>query len=285
MPLKSKMHRKLQSMRASRQAKRQRVSGLEFTSPHNTAEIADTVLSLAPADMNAHWEGYDSDETDEEECEITGDEDEVDVELVGNAFDQMKPDVSSSRKKLFSDRYARRKRAEARELQEEAKSCRSLSEYGFIRGPLEPQPVTTSSKTAIRQQRQGKEWDELRLAIEDIQKALKSKKDSVLSLQGQNRTRHEAVLQLMKLSCARGSAKPSHDMALTVAECYMKGPYFARKILQWTRRWILERKIEEGRQGCFSKTASWFNDEGVHLAIRDYLAGAKDCTTLPSPSS
>ena len=36
------------------------------------------------------------------------------------------------------------------------------------------------------------------------------------------------------------------------------------------------RNIEEGRKGCYSKTKSWLNDEGVQLAVREWLAGATE---------
>lgn len=284
-----------------RQAKRQCVSGLEGTQAHDTTECVDAnmgmVQPLALADMDAHWEGYDSCETDEEEYEFTDNEDEADVEPARNAFDKMMLAVQQKdplatenrtvglyqRASKFSDRHARRLRAEAKELQQEAKSCRSLSDYGFTKAPPET-PATPLSKRAALRQRQEKENNDLHLAIEAMEKKLKSKKEAPC-MQGQTRIRHEAVLQFMRLSFAKGSTDTNLDMALTVAKCYGKGSYFARKILQWKHTWILERKIEEGRQGCFSKTASWFNDEGVHLAIREHLAGTKNCNSSPPSGS
>jgi hypothetical protein len=32
------------------------------------------------------------------------------------------------------------------------------------------------------------------------------------------------------------------------------------------------RRIPEGNQGCFVKSSSWFNDEGVEAAVREYIA-------------
>ena len=37
--------------------------------------------------------------------------------------------------------------------------------------------------------------------------------------------------------------------------------------------WIQERKISEGKQGCNAKVSSWFNDEGVQMAVREWCAG------------
>jgi hypothetical protein len=107
---------------------------------------------------------------------------------------------------------------------------------------------------------------------------LKSRKTA---LQGQNRTRHEAVLQLMRLTYRRCHRDTREEMALQVAKCFGKGQYFSRKLLQWERAWIRDQHIEEGRQGCFSKVSSWLNDEGVQLAVREYFAGTKDCEILP----
>ena len=38
----------------------------------------------------------------------------------------------------------------------------------------------------------------------------------------------------------------------------------------------MSRNIGEGRKGCYSKTESWLNDEGVQLAVREWLAGATE---------
>ena len=66
---------------------------------------------------------------------------------------------------------------------------------------------------------------------------------------------------------------------MTIARCYEKGLYFSRKIVTWELQWIREGKIEEGRQGCFTKTRSWFNDEGVQLAVRQWVSGAGEAVT------
>ena len=48
----------------------------------------------------------------------------------------------------------------------------------------------------------------------------------------------------------------------------------ADKIITWKRMWISERRIPEGMQGKKKKIVSWLNDEGVQLAVREYMAGA-----------
>jgi len=62
-------------------------------------------------------------------------------------------------------------------------------------------------------------------------------------------------------------------MARVVARCYGKGVYFAHKIVSWEIEWMESRLISEGRRGCFVKTRSWFNDEGVQNAVREWLQG------------
>jgi hypothetical protein len=68
-------------------------------------------------------------------------------------------------------------------------------------------------------------------------------------------------------------------MSYAVARCFGRGLYFARKVVQWELQWMRGEKIEEGKQGCFTKTSSWFDDEGVQLAVREWLAGAGEGET------
>ena len=56
-----------------------------------------------------------------------------------------------------------------------------------------------------------------------------------------------------------------------VARCHGKGPSFAQNIIPWEIEWMEGRKIGEGRRGCYMKTRSWFEDEGVIQAVRDWL--------------
>ena len=68
-------------------------------------------------------------------------------------------------------------------------------------------------------------------------------------------------------------------MALYVARPRGRGSYFARKIIARERSWLRSRDIEEGRKGCYSKTKSWLNDEGVQLAVREWLARATEAVS------
>lgn len=71
--------------------------------------------------------------------------------------------------------------------------------------------------------------------------------------------------------------KPDHtrkETARQVAECYGRGSYVSEKIVTWERQWIRTRGIEEGKQGCHTKYQSWFNDEGVQLAVRECISSS-----------
>ena len=63
-------------------------------------------------------------------------------------------------------------------------------------------------------------------------------------------------------------------MALNVARCFNRGKWFAEKLISWEISWIKHRTIPKGKQGCFQKVKSWLADEGVELAVREYLSGA-----------
>jgi hypothetical protein len=135
--------------------------------------------------MEAHWEGYNSDETDEK-CEYTDNEDEADLEAVRNAFNVMMlaaegKDAAAKdnytiglyqRGLKFSERHERRKRAASNASKRAAKYCKTLDEYSFIRqSATEPkQPIQAADYTDPKEQRR----NQLCLAINDMKK-LKSR--------------------------------------------------------------------------------------------------------------
>ena len=92
----SRLSRKLRQLKAARQVQVQRCRGghqLErnFSSTETTVS-EDTGLAQSTVDTDAHWEGYNSEESGEEECEVSDDEDgvtEIDLEQARNAFDIM----------------------------------------------------------------------------------------------------------------------------------------------------------------------------------------------------
>ena len=63
---------------------------------------------------------------------------------------------------------------------------------------------------------------------------------------------------------------------LCMLTSHCRGLYVARKIIAWERSWLRSRDIEERRKGCYSKTKSWLNDEGVQPVVREWLAGATE---------
>jgi len=68
-------------------------------------------------------------------------------------------------------------------------------------------------------------------------------------------------------------------MSFSVARSFGRGLYFAHKVVTWEILVLNGEKIEEGKRGCYSKTRSWFNDEGVLLAAREWISGAGENIT------
>ncbi|RPA99707.1 hypothetical protein L873DRAFT_1767021 [Choiromyces venosus 120613-1] len=112
-------------------------------------------------------------------------------------------------------------------------------------------------------------------------KALKKKINSTKSrLQGQNLSRHQAVLAFLCIQQKKQAGETRRQLAFFVARCFNRGWYFARKIVTWELSWVQERIIDEGRRGCFAKVRSWLNDEGVELAVREWISGAGERITV-----
>ena len=129
---------------------------------------------------------------------------------------------------------------------------------------LPDQPLRWLSATETRQQNQI-------VAIAALKKKINSKKST---LTGQNLTRHQAVLAFLYIQQSKRLGETRSQLAYSVARCFNRGWYFARRIITWELTWIKERIIEEGKRGCFSKVRSWLNDEGVQLAVRKWISGA-----------
>ena len=161
-----------------------------------------------------------------------------------------------------------------------AEGCRPLTTI-FAKAPLEsasssveepgPLPATPAPAEVPSNVEGEKRRD---LAKLDLEKKLKSKRTQLTK---QNQTSHLAVLQFMNYQermQESGKRESRADMALSVSRCFNRGKWFAKKLVSWERSWIDERCIPDGKQGCFTKSKSWFNDEGVMLAAREYLSGA-----------
>ena len=110
--------------------------------------------------------------------------------------------------------------------------------------------------------------EELKAPIADLEKKLRSK---ALDLTGQNATRYQAVLRFLYRQKTRQKTDTRQSMALEVARCFNRGRWFAERLVSWELSWKTDRTIPTGKQGCFQKVKSWLTDEGVELAVREYL--------------
>jgi len=139
----------------------------------------------------------------------------------------------------------------------------SLAAYDF----LSPSSATASAesldeKPAIVRDlsKEERDLEEHAAALKRLEKKIESKQEG---LQGQNRTQHLAVLAFLKVQLSKQSGETREDMSFLVALCYGRGIYFARKLVTWECMYLKDGKIPESRRGCFPKTQSWFNDEGI----------------------
>ena len=61
-------------------------------------------------------------------------------------------------------------------------------------------------------------------------------------------------------------------MALGIANSHGRGMHTARMMIQWELQWIEGREISRGQQGGGDgRIVTWFEDEGVLLAAREYI--------------
>lgn len=168
---------------------------------------------------------------------------------------------------------ARRLKAREEAMAEAAKGCRPLTSFfNVLPAPALASSDDTNDKETESTDLEGKGTRDT--ARKELVQKLKSKR---AQLTGQNLTRHLAVLQFMNYAeqmKEKDQRESRAAMALTVARCFNRGKTFSEKLVSWERGWIRERQIPEGKQGCFSKSKSWFNDEGVMLAAREYLSEA-----------
>jgi hypothetical protein len=101
-------------------------------------------------------------------------------------------------------------------------------------------------------------------AILRLKNKLNSKK---INMQSQNLVRHRAVLSFMQMQQSKQLGEIREEMSFAVARCY-------GKVVTWELQYLRGENIEEGKRGCgYSKTRSWFNDEGVQLAVREWISG------------
>jgi hypothetical protein len=226
-----------------------------------------------------HWEG---DATDDEEEEEEYSDEELTADWIegGDVFTTMKQSASEGsifervtfpyqRGPAVSEKTKKRKATAALDLERAAMDMRPLDQGFLVRGQALPKdkiesPVLWVSRAdTLKAQRKE--------AILRMQKMLSSKKISMLP---QNLERHWAVLGFLKYQQNRRPGETREEMALSVARSYERGLYFAHKLITWELAFLSGKEIPEGKRGCHSKTRSWFNDEGVLLAAREWIASA-----------
>lgn len=215
-----------------------------------------------------------SDSSDDSEVEITDcEEPEDDNQFSKSAFDLLENSFTSGKDTKFnyqrtcqpSRRTTQRQKEKQQKLVKAAEGCQTLTSM-FASQSTQTVPPSTEGSMNI-------ETKSLDSSIKTLERKLTSKK---VSLNGQNRMRHEAVLRFLHLQTTCTSKKTREELALNIANSYSRGTYFARKLISWERTWFASQTIDEGKKGCYQKTSSWFNDEGVLLAVREWLSGANE---------
>lgn len=151
---------------------------------------------------------------------------------------------------------------------EAAKNTYTLETYFQRPHNRQPNPVSHSILQISRDKTQ---IDKRLPAIVELEKKLSQQH----RLNGQNLMRHQVVLAFLKVQQQKKPGETREQLATIVARCFGKGIYFARRIVSWEIEWVEDRLIPEGKRGCFAKIRSWFNDEGVQQAIRDWLSSQK----------
>lgn len=294
MPPVRKQYRHMKKARGERKA----CQKSELLLPNSTEDLegvntlSDTTGLWRAVPASVHWEGLSDGEEEEDECEFTEEEEDAEpgedvlahlmatAENLGDSlYDNIK--VKYQRGAELSRKQKRRKQKEQRELKLAAVGSRTLDDGFLIRSTVTDPDVGTSASTSGSTEQDEVSRQELPEVIQRadamglLEKKLRSKK--TVDMLPQNIIRHQAVL-FFKVQNRRKLGETREEMAQVVARCFGKGLYFAQKVVTWELQWIREGKIEEGRRGCYAKTRSWFNDEGVQLAVREWLAGMGDST-------
>ena len=115
--------------------------------------------------------------------------------------------------------------------------------------------------------------------MQTIRLLLQRKKDQVTlhgkeGITGHLRKRYDLVQIFLELQKKRAKV-PRRQLALQVAEVVGRGMYTARKIVQWELEFIEKGYITPSSIGRnANKVESLLEDEGVALALRNYLARA-----------
>ena len=136
----------------------------------------------------------------------------------------------------LSKRQQYRVRAVERDLADAAKTLSQPLSHFFSPTSLVPTKAPLSVTELPYQARQA--------AIMDLEKKLRSKK---INVEGQNLTRHRAVLALLYTTQSRQGGETREELSYQVARAFRKGLYFARRVVEWEGNWIRERTIPKGK--------------------------------------
>jgi hypothetical protein len=235
-------------------------------------ESEDGIWHLAPS------EDSESDGEEEEDCKITDSEElEEGEDWRDNCFSELL--ANRERKEEghlswnFNGRYQRssnpsqrtlyRRAANGKELAKAASGSAKITTFFRTAAPGGPVPLPHLTPDQIRVQKR-------KSTYELLEKKIESKKEV---MNKQTAIRHRAVLVFLQLQLKPLHGETREQMSFTVARTFGRGVYFARKLVTWENEWMKGGRIEEGKKGCFVKTKSWFNDEGVQLAVWEWIAG------------
>ena len=244
------------------------------TAASSTAASTTTSTATISSDFSdilyeAHWEGLSE---SEEESDIEISEPEDNIEESKNVFERLRCDADTTTTKLPYQRgptLSKRQQTRSRNEQHDLLNPAQAYSQPIARFFLSTLPTPSQELKSIPMV---KSTDELRQeAIGDLEKKLRSK-ETVLN--GQNLIRHRAVLALLMTTQSRREGETREELSYKISRSFGKRVYFARKLVEWEGAWMRGRKIPEGTRGCYAKTSSWFNDEGVQMAVREWCAGA-----------
>jgi len=74
----------------------------------------------------------------------------------------------------------------------------------------------------------------------------------------------------------QSSPESRQEMAKEVAKDYNRRGYTGRKIVQWEKEWVQNRKIPESKAGKHKVSLSLLDDEATLCAIRDFMKSQND---------
>jgi hypothetical protein len=124
-----------------------------------------------------------------------------------------------------------------------------------------------------------------KVALNDISELLRKKTARIAKfgpegLYGHLLKRYEMVHAFLLIQ-QKNSSTQRQVLALQIAHAFGRGSYTTRAIVQWERSWVAQSYIPAGQHGKAGSKRRWameslFEDEGLHLAIREYASGVKD---------